>query len=273
MSNSGRLACLGFVAVAACGPARTTFVRYPGASPTFDRAASDPKAVAIADQVIAAAGGEAQWNQVKQLRWTEQVANNGQVVIDLDEAWDRWNGRQYGRLHRDPQDVVVMRHLYDDDGGAYVGTKTLHKITGSDEATAMSEASKRWQFDTAALSMQFLLEEPGVKLAYSGETAGDAGKPPLDDIAVTFDPKDATRTTAYHVVVNRETHQIERIEIVAADHPDQGRVAYHLAQWQDVHGLKFPTVLENVGLKGEVISFKDIASSEPDETLYVPVVQ
>ena len=44
-------------ALVGCGAGRTTFALYPSASAAFDRAGSDPKAVEIADRVIAAAGG------------------------------------------------------------------------------------------------------------------------------------------------------------------------------------------------------------------------
>jgi hypothetical protein len=264
---------LALVLLAACGPGRTQAVHYPGAPLAFDRAGSDPKAVAIADKVIAAAGGAAAWNGVKQLRWSENVAMDGKVTLDFEEAWDRWNGRHYGRLHRDTADVVVMRSLYEEGGGAYAGKKVLHKLTGDDEATATTEGKKRWEFDTAGLTMPFLLEEPGTKLAYGGEVPGEEGKPPLDDVTVTFDAKDTNRTTTYHVLVNRDSNMIERLELLKAGQPDTQRIGYKLDKWTTVKGMKFPGELDNIGLKGEVITFKDVATGDPDDSLYVPMVQ
>jgi hypothetical protein len=277
----------------ACGPGRSTFARYPAAATAFDRAGSDPKALAIADKVVAAAGGAERWSQARQVKWSEEYVNNGKVVLAMGEAWDRWNGRHHTRLHKagdatysveashNPTqskrsgegDVVVMRKLYEDGGAAFFDSgHGLAALNAPDVPRAVSTARERWQFDTAALCMPFLLEEPGAKLAYAGEVAGEAGKPPLDDLKLTLDPRDPSRTSTYHVMVNRETSLIDRIEIVEAGQPDNRRIAFHLGPWVEVNGLKFPAAAENVGVKGEVITFKDIATGEPDEALYVPQV-
>ena len=233
----------------ACGPGRSTFARHPAAATAFDRAGSDPKALAIADKVVAAAGGTERWNQAKQIKWSEEYANNGKTVLSMEEAWDRWNGRHHTRLHKagdatydvgvshNPTqskragegDVVVMRKLYEDVGNAFFDSgHGLLPLNAPDVPRAVTTARERWQFDTAALCMPFLLEEPGAKLAYVGEARGEADKPPLDDIKVTFDPKDPSRTSTYHVMVDRETNLIDRIEIVEAGQPDNRRLAFHL---------------------------------------------
>jgi hypothetical protein len=294
MRNHLRKVVLTAIAVTACGPGRTSFARYPAAATAFDRAGSDPKALAIADRVIAAAGGAERWNQVKQLKWSEVYANNGKTVLSMDEAWDRWNGRHNTRLHKagdatydveashNPTqsvrsgegDVVVMRKLYEEGGGAFFDSgHGLLPLNAPDVPRALATARERWQFDTAALCMSFLLEEPGAKLSYVGEVAAEDGKPPLDDIKVSLDPRDPNRTSTYHVMVNRDTNLIDRLEIVEAGQPDTRRIAFHLGQWTEVNGLKFPTVDDNAGIQGEVITFKDITTGEPDDALYVPQVQ
>jgi hypothetical protein len=74
--------------------------------------------------------------------------------------------------------------------------------------------------------------------------------------------------------VNRTTNQIVRIEIVKAGDPDTKRLGYKADRWIDIGGLKLSTIYENLGLAGEVITFTSVsADPEPDETLYVPVVQ
>jgi hypothetical protein len=262
---------LGLATLMACGSSRTTQARFPGGAIAFDRAASDPKALAIADKVVAAAGGAERWNKVKQLRWSESVKNDGKEIIGGEQAWDRWEGRHYGRLKRAGGDMVVMRPIYAAGGSAFIDTgKSLNKIAdGTDEAIAA--ARERWQFDTAALCMQFLLEEPGAKLEYGGEVEGEPGKP-ADDLKLTIDPKDTTRTATYHVVIDRDTNLINRIEIVKAGDADTHRLGYRLEGWTEAGGLKFPTVVDNIGQPAEVIGFKDITIAEPDETLYVPPI-
>jgi len=282
------MSLLAAVMVLGCGPDRTTFARFPTAATAFDRAGSDPKAVAIADRVVAAAGGAARWNQVKQIKWTEVITADGKLVLTYDQAWDRWNGRHHGRLRHTPTavelqrpsqattagDVVVMRKLYDEGGRAFLDSgKGLSPLGASDVPRELKSARERWMLDGALLCMSFLLEEPGTKLEYVGEPAVEAGKPVLDDIKVTLDTKDPNWTARYHVQVNRDTNMIDRIEIIEAGQPETRRIAYQLSSWTEVGGLKFPTSNQNIGTNGELITFKDIGVGDPDDTLYVPVAQ
>lgn len=280
--------------VPACGPGRTTFARYPAAPAAFDRAGSDPKAVAIADKVIAAAGGAERWNQAHQIQWSEQWSTDGKVALSIDQAWDRWNGRHNLRLHQAANadysvdtshnptqskregegDIVVMHKVYDEGGNAFMDSgHGMAAVNPGEVPRALATARERWQTGSAALCIAFLLEEPGSKLSYVGEVPGEDGKPPLDSIKLEFDPKDTTRTSTYYVIVNRETNLIDRIEIVEKGQPDNRRLGFHLGEWTDSGGLKFPGVEENLGTKGAKITFKNVSVGEPDDALYVPSIQ
>src|SRR5258705_13813486 len=98
--------CAALAIATACGPGRTTYARHPGAATAFDRAGSDPKALEIADQVVAATGGKANWDKAKQIRWTVSIKDGDKVVIEGEEAWDRWNGRHWGRIHNEAGNLV-----------------------------------------------------------------------------------------------------------------------------------------------------------------------
>jgi hypothetical protein len=250
----------------ACAPGRTTFQRYPNAAPTFDRTKSDAKAVELADKVVAAAGGMDKWNTVKQIRWSEQVSNAGKVVIDGEEGWDRWNARHYGRVFGDHGDVVIKRDLYGERHEAWgeqPGDKKM-QLDPKDAEPATKIAVERWQFDTAALCMPFLLEEPGSHLAYTGLVKGESA--PLEVITLTFDPNDTARAgTSYQIGIDPATSTIERIEVVKTS----GNLGYKLSGWTNVNGMKFPTVYNNLGLATEVINVKDIKIGDPEDSLYV----
>jgi len=104
--------------------------------------------------------------------------------------------------------------------------------------------------------------------------AGEPGAPPADELKIVFDPKDPTRSSTYYAIVNRETHQIDRIEIVKAGDPDTKRLGYKVTGWAAAGGLKVPAALQNAGLASETLTFSNLEiSTEPDESLYVPVVQ
>jgi hypothetical protein len=258
--------CIAALTLVACGPGRTTFARYPGAAPTFDRASADPKALAVADKVIEASGGAARWAAAKQLRWSEVVTHDGKPVIDGEQAWDRWEGRHHARARRGDGDIVVMRPLYDVGGTALMDNgKRLVKLEKG-AAESLAAARERWEFDTAVLFMSFLLEEPGTKLVYEGEHNGDDNKP--HDVLIVSFPKDPTRTALYHLWVSRETNLIVRMDIEKAGKNEV--LGYALSDWREGGGIKFPGKLQNLGYQGEVITFKDLTVSEPDDVLFIP---
>lgn len=265
------LACL-CISAACGGSSRSTWATYPGAATAFDPAGSDPKAVELADKVFAAAGGPQGWEKAKEIRWKEAVSRDGAVVAQGEQAWDRWNGRHYGRLETPSGDIVVMQSLYEEgSGSAFIKNQ---KMGQAEAANAIKAARERWNFDTAALLMPYLLKSPGTTLKYAGDAPDEQNQPTLEQIKVTFDSRDKTRDgSTYYVVVKKDTHVIERLEIVKPGQPDTNRLGYKLTDWVEVSGLKFPTSHQNIGYKGEVITFKDISvSAEPDEDLYVPNV-
>ncbi len=252
----------------ACGPGRSTFARYPGATPEFDRTAQDPKALEIADKVVAASGGTATWSTAKQLRWQQVISQDGKEMLAGEQAWDRWNGRHYGRAKREGGDMVVMRDVYSPGGNAFIDNgQKLKKLDGGADQ-AVSASRDRWEFDTGVLFIPFLLEEPGTKLEYGGEVQGDDGKP-RDLLKVSFDPKDQ-RKTKYQLVISRDTNLIERIEIQQPGKSEDERLGYAVTQWIDAKGMKLPGTLENIGLKGEIVQYKDVTIGDPDDTLFVP---
>ena len=51
-----------------------------------------------------------------------------------------------------------------------------------------------------------------------------------------------------------------------------GRIGYQIQGWTDAGGLKWPSKLQNLGLKTEIIEFSDIAVGEPDDATYVPTL-
>jgi len=268
------LVTLGLGLASSCGPGRTTFAAHPSGAPAFDRAGSDPKAIEIADGVIAASGGHGKWAAAKQIRWSQSVAiEAGKPPVTFEEAWDRWNGRHHLRLHTAAGDIIVMRGLYDGKGAVFgQAGGPMQKLTKEETERVMADARDRWEFDSTTLLIGFLLESPGVKLAMIGERPGEGGEPPLDEIKVSFDPKDQTRGLTYYVLVDRTSHQIARVEIVKSGDPDTKRVGYKITKWVEVGGLKLPSVFQNVAFAGAVNTYSDITVGEPDERLYVPEV-
>src|SRR5271169_6726987 len=152
--------CL-MIVMAACAASSSTPARYPGAPPTFDRAAADPKALAIADKAFAAAGGP-NWDRAKQLRWHQTVMQADKVALDGEQAWDRVNARHYGRLVRPTGDVVIGYDLYGSHAMGYMEHGDQHvKLDADSRAHAIAIAKAAFETDTALLTLPFLMLEPG----------------------------------------------------------------------------------------------------------------
>jgi hypothetical protein len=248
--------------LAACGASHTAAARFPGAPPAFDRAATDPKALELADQVLTATGGREHWEAIKQVRWSQTITHEGKPPLEGEQSWDRWNAREYGRVHRGDTDVVVMRELYGSQAVA-LGARgqSMQKLAREDAKTALDFATKRFSLDHAALCMPALLEAPGTK---------DSENQTREALKVEFDPKDGVHSgIAFRLLVAPDTHLVAQLEIIQA----AGTSGYKLSQWVDVGGLKFPTVENNLGDPTEQIAFKDIRVGEPEEALYTPVTR
>src|SRR5687768_3911976 len=97
-----------FALIAACGPGRTAYERYPKAPAAFEKDKSDPKAVEIAEKVFATAGGTGNWDKAKQIRWQQIVTTSGKVSANGEHVWDRWNARHFGKLNRPDGTSIVV---------------------------------------------------------------------------------------------------------------------------------------------------------------------
>jgi hypothetical protein len=258
---------LAFVLAACGGPSRTAAARYPGAPAAFDRAGTDPRALAIADKVFAAAGGPGAWDKVKQLKWHQTVTTDGKVTFDGELAWDRWNARAHARLAQPVGVVVVGFDLYGKRSIGYLQNGDKHNLLDDDgKAKATKVARDGYNVDTALLTLPFLMFEPGTKLAYVGHANDETGKDTLDEILVSF--ADPARTDHdFHAYVDRETGVIQRIEVTKQG--ELTKAGFSLTGWVTVNGLKFPASRTNLGYSGETTALSDITISEPDDDLFI----
>jgi hypothetical protein len=258
----------GFVVASACAPSRTTFARYPNAPAAFDRTASEPKALEIADVVFKTAGGPGNWDKAKQIKWRQTITSDGKPLLDGEQAWDRWNARHYGRLHRPELDAVVGYNLYDKFSMGFLDRGHDKHETMDEESRqkAVKTAQERFNVDTAVMCLPFLMFEPGAKLAYVGPVHDDAGKEAFDDVKITF--ADPLRSALeFHAIVDRETHLIARVEIFKTGTTE--KTGYILKDWTTAGGLKFAAARVNLGYAGETTAIAEISVSDPDDTLFI----
>jgi len=273
-------------AVIACGGARTA----PATQPTpaaFDPAASDPKAVAAVDQMIAALGGAAAWDQAKQIRWSQKYYRDGKLVAWFKHSWDRWNGRhrfeeiniaslEEAEREGRPGDVqvtVAMYDLFDHDGKGFA-TFDGQQVDTSSRDRIVANAYRNWQADSYRLLVPYKMKDPGVVLALEPPRQPQGGlcDPGCDVVKVTFAPEVGTDT--WYLSINTSSHMPEILErdMPASGGSAGGRLGFKLSGWVSAGGIKLPGKLENLGLS-EVFEISEVAVGEPDDSLYIPQVR
>lgn len=298
------------VTLALAGCATRNSAATQGTIKAFDPAKSEPKAVEIADQVLAALGGEATWNKAKEIGWTQLIFIDGKLQDWGAHSWDRWNGRHnYKRLYADGNASVAMHELYSDSGTAYIETeKGRVEQTKEDQRNIINEARKRFETDTYIMFMPYKLKDPGVKLKFSEERQeeGAPADAPMkyDVIQITFDEGVGPAAgDTWYLSVDKQTHVPNMVEHVAAGKPDNERGGFLLEDWQEAGGLKFATKRTTLGYTkldapkvnpfippawqkrvspisiqvptpGEVVLIQNLkVSAEPDDDLYIPRVR
>ena len=166
----------------------------------------------------------------------------------------------------------------------------------------MGEATDNFAVSSYRLLLPFKLRDPGVHLRLAEERADESGHVRWDVLKLSFDPGvGPTPGDVYYLLVNKETHLIDTLEIVATGKTDDQRFGLALDGWQTVGGLKVATVLRTLGYgdvkaplvqptlpagwkdvpplsvkvpsSGQYLFFLDLAvRPEPDDYLYVPAV-
>ena len=181
-----------------------------GTGARAETAASDPKAVAIADKVMTALGGQKAWKGARFLRFDFAVDREGKALFSRSHTWDKWNGRyRLESTTKKGDPLVVLMNLNTKDGDAWLKGK---KLEGKEEKKQLDEAFGAWTNDTYWLLMPYKLRDPGVNLALAGEAKED-GKT-WDKLLLSFDNVGLTPKDRYWVYVNRGSGLVDRWDFV-----------------------------------------------------------
>lgn len=173
-------------------------------------AGPDPKAIAIAEHVQQALGGEAAWKATRYLRFDFAVERGGKPLMRRAHTWDKWSGR-YRVTGKDKagRDVAVTMNLATTQGAASAAGAPL---AGAALEAALADAYAWWVNDTYWLLMPYKLRDEGVLLSYAGEEK--KGAQAWDKLLLTFAGVGLTPKDRYWVWVNRESGLVERWEFV-----------------------------------------------------------
>ena len=172
--------------------------------------AADPKAVAVADRVMQALGGEDAWKAVRYLRFDFAVDRGGKTVMSRAHTWDKWTGRyRVEGKDKDGKDLVVTMNVNTKEGQAALAGAPL---AGDALKAALDTAYAWWVNDMYWLLMPYKMRDPGVTLAMAGHE--EKGADSWDRVLLTFDNVGLTPKDKYWVYVNTKTGLVDRWEFV-----------------------------------------------------------
>jgi hypothetical protein len=265
--------------LAGCPSPRTSPYTQPGPA-EFNPDDSDDRAIEIVDAVIADLGGLEAWEEVKQIRWEQRVLLGEEIRGLYMHSWDRWNARHRWEQptvppseapkaedeaedeEAAPPSIVAMYRIYEPRRA----TVTLGGAPVADDDAARLVDAARQTFDQShyALAGYYKLKDPGVRLKHQGESEPMGGfcEPACAMIHISFDPEVGDDSYVLHV--NKDTGKPE----ILATQTGAGQLAYGLAEWQEVAGLSFPVVLQNLGNDAERIEHANIEIGEVQDSLY-----
>jgi hypothetical protein len=202
------------------------------------------------------------------------VTADGKVVFEGGHAWDRWNARHFAWKRTVDGDIKVGYALYGTFNIAFLenyangnmrNLDVQYDVATRDQAVRLAKES--FNVDTAVMTFQFLMFEPGAKLSYVGPVPDDAGNnAAYDELKVVFaDPIRAG--LEFHPIVDRATSMLVRIELFRVGATQ--KAGYVLKDWTTVAGLRFATARTNLGYAGETVAIKEIRVSAPDDSLFI----
>ena len=201
-------------------------------APALVRADSDPQAVKIADEVMAALGGKDAWDKTRYLRFDFGFTRDGKLQT-RSHTWDKWTGRyRLEGLDAEGKPFVVLMNVNTREGQAWVEGR---KAGAEDEKKRVERAYGAWINDTYWLLMPYKLRDPGVNLRYEGEAA--EGGTTYDKLALSFDNVGLTPKDRYWVWVNRGTKQVDRWDFVLKGE-DVPPTTFHWKDWRAVGAVK-----------------------------------
>ncbi|NJN25903.1 MAG: hypothetical protein HC819_08020 [Cyclobacteriaceae bacterium] len=159
---------------------------------------SDPKAIAIADEVMRAMGGRDNWDKERYFTWNFF----GRRTL----WWDKQSGDVRIEMHQ-ADSTIILVNIHDEQGRVFARGEEL---THSDSvAKYMKKGKSVWINDAYWLFMPFKLKDSGVTLSYIGEDTTQAGEN-ADVLQLMFDNVGNTPQNKYRVWVDKSDKLVKQ---------------------------------------------------------------
>ena len=154
-----------------------------------DESRSDGKAIEIANEVIEACGGQANWESTRYVTWR----NFGKRL----QVWDK----KTGDIRVENMITIVLMNVNTGKGRAWKYGEELTDRNGLQRA--LDFGYEAWQYDSYDVFLPFMLKNKGVILKYFGE--GEIEGAPVDILEVTFDKVGPTPNAQYHLHIDKSS--------------------------------------------------------------------
>jgi len=245
------------IALAAIGLPFAAALRAEDPAP----APADPKADAVAAQVMQALGGQTAWDGTRYLHFT--------FAGRRTHTWDRWTGRHRveGKT-KEGKSFVVLDNLQSRTGRAWTDGK---EAAGDDLKKMLELGYGTWVNDTYWLLMPYKIKDPGVHLSYAGEDT--IGGKRYDKLALSFDHVGLTPGDHYTAWINRDTHLMDRwAYVLESMKPSDPPGVWDWTGWQRYGAIMLAPHRTMVGGEGGKLELSDIAvpASVPDAVFTDP---
>ena len=203
--------------------------------PSPARAASDPRALAVAERLEAAMGGRQNLDSHPYLTFRFIVERDGKAVADWFHAWDRTTGRYRLEGTREGKKLLVLFNVNSKKGEARLDGSPLDPGSA---ASQLEFAYGRYINDSYWLLMPWKWRDPGVTLGYEGERTLE-GKT-YEVVTLAFEQVGLTPNDRYWGFVAKDTGLLERWEFILQDdkgEPGNGSPsAFTWEEWTEVGG-------------------------------------
>lgn len=158
---------------------------------------AEPKAAAIADEVMEAMGGKKVWDKTRHLHWNFFGARS--------LTWDKWTGNV--RIDVPKEETVYLLNINDMQGKVLVKEKEITEAAELEEA--LQKAKSIWINDSYWLLMPFKLQDPGVTLTYEGKKATENGNM-ADVLGLSFENVGLTPQNKYLIFVDEKSRLVSQ---------------------------------------------------------------
>lgn len=184
---------------------------------SFDPTRSDPDAVAIADEMIAAAGGPRAWSEIRELGWLQTTVVDGEIAAIEELVWDR-SGDRFRLVSLDRRGVVTVAVGRLDGSAGDIGkimpSGCVIELMRREAERAVADSAARARRAAFLLALPFSMRARGVRLARleprpaPGVIADDGAPVRYDVIRVSFE----SDPDILDLVVDRRTRRAVLVE-------------------------------------------------------------